>query len=321
VPLDPQIQNAIEQARAMGARRPEETPIGAAREGYRERYRGRGIEFAGDVRATELALPTEQGTIPAWLYRPGGVAADQALPLLVYFHGGGFVLGDAESYAAQSAYLAERAQCAVLFPEFRLAPEFPFPAAVNDAIAAVRWVLANAASLSADPSRIALMGDSAGGNLAINASLALRGAANPIDFQCLLYPTVDYRHLLPNGPRYPSEIEFGERHWLDRSTREWFFRQYFAQPEDACDPRASPLLVDDLSRLPPTIVITAECDPLRDMGRAFFERLLAAGNTADYRCIEGMVHNFLGHCRISQAAERALGDVVNLVRARLHRGD
>ncbi|MBL8267144.1 alpha/beta hydrolase fold domain-containing protein, partial [Steroidobacter sp.] len=118
MPIDPQIQTAIAQARALGAPRPEQTPIETARRAYRERYRGRGVEFAGDVLATELSIPTSDGVIPAWLYAPPGTALSEALPLLIYFHGGGFVLGDAESYAAQSALLAQRLRCRVLFPEF-----------------------------------------------------------------------------------------------------------------------------------------------------------------------------------------------------------
>lgn len=321
MPVDPQIQAAIDQARASGARRPEQSSIAEARNAYRERYRGRGIQHSGTAAAIQLAIPTPDGVMPAWLYRPRSAASTAILPSLVYFHGGGFVLGDAQSYAAQSAFLAERTGCQVLFPEFRLAPEFPFPAAVNDAIAAVRWLLDSTTSLLADPCRIALMGDSAGGNLAINAGLAMRDTTPSLQMLCLMYPTVDYRHLLPNGPSYASEAAFGEGYWLDRSTREWFLRQYFANAADVEDPRASPILVDDLSGLPPTLVMTAECDPLRDMGRAFFERLLAAGNAAEYRCVAGTVHNFLGHCRISKVAERALGDIADLLSARLHRGD
>lgn len=318
MPLDPQIQAMIEAPASASARRLHElTPV-EARVVYRERYRSRSLPPAPNVRITSLDIPGPDGVIKARLYRPAAVPERHCLPLVVYFHGGGFVLGDADAYEPQSTVLADRSQCMILFPEFRLAPEFPFPAAVDDAVATIRWVAANVALLQADPSRLGVAGDSAGGNLAANVCIAARDGGGPaLRLQCLLYPGLDFSDRAATGI-YPSVDLFSEGYWLDRSTRAWFRAQYLPRAIDLADPRASPLLARDLSRLPPAVVITAEYDPLRDVGKAFFDRLAAAGTSAEYRCVAGMVHNFLGHSAMSAAAKRALEDVGDLLRERLH---
>lgn len=318
MPLDQQIRSVIEAARAANAPRTDQLPLSEARALFRERYRARSVPVDGSVAIRGITIPTAEGDITARLYRPAG-GHDEVLPLIVYFHGGGFVLGDADAYEPQSTVLAGRSGCLVLFVEYRLAPEFRFPAAINDAIATVQWATANARELGADIARLAVMGDSAGANLAINVCLAARGNfPASIALQCLLYPAVDYRYLV-GPPSYPSLEEFASGFLLDRATRQWFFDQYFSDPSQAMDPRASVVTAENLAGLPPTVVFTAECDPLRDPGRVFFDRLLAQGTNAEYRCVEGMIHNFLGYSAISDVARCTLYEIGGLLRARLHR--
>lgn len=315
--LDEQIQRVIEVARAANAPRTDQLPLAMARSLYRERYVSRTLPVEAGVIIERLSLPGAEGAIEARLYRPPG-AAHGALPLIVYFHGGGFVLGDADAYEPQSTVLAKRSNSLVLFVEYRLAPEFPFPAAINDAIAAVTWASRHAAQLGADPKRLAVMGDSAGGNLAANACIAARDTATAsIELQCLLYPAVDYRYLV-GGASSGSLQQFANGFLLDEATRQWFFKQYFSDPQQVLDSRAS-LVTADLAGLPRALVFTAECDPLRDLGKAFFDALASHGSPAEYRCLPGMIHNFMGYTAVSDGAHRAFCEVTDLLQARLHR--
>lgn len=309
--LDPDIRAMIDAALAQPARPQAEITTAQFREGYRDRYVARSVP----PDPTIVATPVSIGAIAATAYRPAGAAG--ALPLVVYFHGGGFVLGDARAYDTQSRFLAARGRCVLLFVDYRLAPEHPFPAALDDAWAAVTWAAENAAGLGADAGRLAVAGDSAGGNLAANVCLMARDRGGPaIALQLLAYPWLDARPYA-GGPAYPSGLAFAERHFLDQAVMEWFTGHYLADPALADDPRVSPVLAPDLRGLPPAVVVTASHDPLRDMGAAFAARLIADHVDVDYRCVPGMVHNFLGHAGISPAAARALAGLGDLLRARL----
>lgn len=319
--LDPEIQAMAQEVRALKLPPIDQVPVAQVRAGYSTRYRERSLPPPGDVAVQRLSVPVPGGHIEARLYRPSS-AEGERLPLVVYFHGGGFVLGDADGYELQSMALAVGARCAVLFPEFRLAPEHTFPTAVDDAIAAVEWAAANHDLLKTDRSRLVVMGDSAGGNLAINVCMQARATGRiPIALQVLLYPVTDFRPFGAPAHRsavsYPSVDAFSDGFLLDRPVMEWFARHYLARPEDALDGRASPLLVPDLGRLPPTVMITAECDPLRDMGAAFAKRLEEAGTPVTYHCASSLAHNFMGHVARSAAARRAFARVVDILRARL----
>lgn len=315
--LDPEILALIEAARAIPGRALNEMSLGEARFYFTARYRTRSVPAVRDVRSDPVFIPSSDGvTIGARLYRPR-MPGSAPLPIAIYLHGGGFVVGSAEGYEAQSTVFADRGRCLVLFPEFRLAPEHPFPAAIEDAIATANWVVANAAPLGVDPGRIAVIGDSAGGNLAANICLAARDRGGPaIALQCLIYPVTDFRPYV-GGRSYPSVESFSTGHWLDHTLMEWFAQLYLRGTADAEDPRASPILAKNLGNLPPTLVITAECDPLRDMGEAFAEGLTAAGTPTVYRCVSGMVHNFLGLSDKSLVARRVLEDIADLLRERL----
>lgn len=325
MPLDPDIQAMADEVRALKLPPIDEVTVAQARAGYSLRYRERSLPPPADVTTEYLKIPVSGAEIEARLYRPSA-AGDERLPLVVYFHGGGFVLGDAEAYELQSMGLAARAHCAVLFVDFRLAPEHSFPTAVDDAIASVRWAATNHERFKTDPARLAIMGDSAGGNLTINACLHARDHGGVrIALQVLLYPLTDFRPFAVaeyrSAASYPSVDSYSEGYLLDRQVMEWFARHYLAQREDAVDWRASPLLAGDLAGLPPAVVITAECDPLRDMGAAFAQRLETSGVPVAYHCMAGLAHNFMGHVARSAAAERAFTQVADILRARLAGSD
>ncbi|MEN2989748.1 alpha/beta hydrolase [Tistrella sp. BH-R2-4] len=303
-------------------------PVAEARAAYRERYLMRGIR-APDAAVTmdELVIGLPGRDIAARLYRPAvttttTAAVDAPLPLLIYFHGGGFVVGDAAAYDAQSRYLAVATGALVLTPDYRLAPEHPFPAAVDDACDIFDHVAATAAALGADPARIAVGGDSAGGCLALVVSLTTRDAARsrpaaPRPSLCLsLYPVTDFSSYR-GGTGYPSMAAFGKGFFLDADTMDWFIEHYLPQADDAGDPRASPILWPDLTDLPPTILVTAGHDPLRDMGNAFALRMMAAGCVVDHVRLPSMIHNFPGYAGLSTGAARAFADVAARLAARI----
>lgn len=306
----------MDAALAAGGKPVAELPLATAREAYSQRYRERSLPAPEGVVSEDIAIPTTDGPLAARLYKPDGARGE--LPLLVYFHGGGFVLGDAAGYEGQSRRLAKDIGCAVLFPEYRLAPEHPFPAAFFDAIDTLNWARAHASEIGIDPLRIAVAGDSAGGNLAANMAIASRDGRVPtLVLQVLLYPVTDYRGHFGLGPKFPSREEFAKGFWLDRTAQEWFAHSYLPRQEDANDSRTSVLLQNDLSGLPRALVITAAYDPLRDEGEAYANQMKEAGVPVTYWCIEGMIHNFLGHTAKSAAARAAFDKIAAEIRKRL----
>lgn len=306
----------MDAALAAGGKPVAELPLATARETYSQRYRERSLPAPEGVASENITIPTADDPLVAKLYKPDG--AKRGLPLVVYFHGGGFVLGDAAGYEGQSMRLAKDIGCAILFPEYRLAPEHPFPAALSDAADTLNWAHAHAEEIGIDPSRIAVAGDSAGGNLAANMAIASRNGGVPkIALQVLLYPVTDYRGHFGMGPKFPSREEFAKGFWLDRTAQEWFARSYLQRAEDANDSRTSVLLQSNLSGLPPALVITAAYDPLRDEGEAYARKMMADGVPVTHWCIEGMIHNFLGHTAKSAAARAAFDRIAVEMRKRL----
>ena len=232
--------------------------------------------------------PGPGGPIPVRAYRPAGAAAGETLPALVYFHGGGWVIGDLDTHDVVCRQLANGARCAVFSVDYRMGPESPFPAAVEDCLSATRWVADEAAELRIDPKRIAVGGDSAGGNLATVVALSARDQGGPpLAFQLLVYPATDQRY------SFPSIDRNGEGYLLTKQAMEYFRGYYLPNKKDWSDWRASPLLAKSLAGLPPALVITAGFDPLRDEGQAYAERLAAEGVKTDYREYPDMVHGFL----------------------------
>jgi acetyl esterase len=218
----------------------------------------------------------------------------------VFFHGGGWTVGDVDSYDPLCRALANKAQCSVLSVDYRLAPEHPFPAAVDDAYMATRWASEHAGDIGVDRSRIAVGGDSAGGNLAAVTAILARDRGGPsLVFQLLVYPATD------QGSERPSWQQFGRGYLLELESIRYFQKKYLRHGRDYRDWRASPLLRKDLTGLPPALVITAGFDPLLDDCVAYVEHLRAARVEVEYHCFEGMVHGFLTLGRMFTAADEA----------------
>ena len=301
MPLDPQAKAVLE--RVARANLPPYPQLGAegARKLYRE-TRGALAAPAQEV-ASVVALRAAGpgGEIPVRLYRPLGSTAAEALPVLVYFHGGGWTIGDLDTHDVVCRELANLARCAVASVDYRLGPEHKFPAAVEDAMAATRWVASEAGRLALDPQRIAVGGDSAGGNLATVVALIARDEGGPaLAMQALFYPATDM------AADAPSHLRFAEGHLLTREAILWFRSNYLRDVADESDWRASPLKAADLSRLPPAYIVTAGFDPLVDEGRAYADRLRAAGVEVTYECFEGMIHGFVTMGGVVAAAHHAL---------------
>jgi acetyl esterase len=249
----------------------------------------------------DLEIPGPRGPIPARLYRS---AKSGTLPVLVFFHGGGWVVGNIESHDGMCRHLANRTEGAVVSVDYRMGPEHRFPAAVDDCVAATAWTADNAAALGIDPARLAVGGDSAGGNLAAVVSLVVRDKGAPrIAYQVLIYPATDA------AMRHESIARYAEGYVLTRATMRWFYEQYLASPEEAEDWRVSPLLAPDLSRLPPAFVLTAGYDPLCDEGDAYVQRLAAAGVPVTHRRFPGQVHGFAMNGKVIRAAAPALDEI------------
>jgi acetyl esterase len=235
----------------------------------------------------DLVAPGPHGPIPLRLYRPAAAPA-AGTAALVFFHGGGWVLGNLESHDGMCRHLAERSGCVVVAVDYRLAPEHKFPAPLDDAGAATAWVAAQAGALGLDPARIAVGGDSAGGNLAAALCLAARDAGGPaIAWQMLLYPATDF------AMDTPSHRRFEEGHLLTRESMLWFRDHYLTSPEEAAAWRASPLRAASVAGLPPALVLTASHDPLRDEGEAYGRRLAEAGVPVTLWRVPGQIHGFL----------------------------
>ena len=241
----------------------------------------------------DLVAPGPHGDIPLRLIRPAGAAADVRLPVLVYCHGGGWTIGDVDTHDTLCRELANGAGCAVVSVDYRLGPEHRFPAAVDDVLAATRWVAAQADALALDATRLAIGGDSAGGNLAAVTAIAARDAGDlPVVFQLLIYPAVDMRATLP------SHTTCAQGYMLTADSIAYYRGHYIPDAGQWADWRASPLLREDLQDLPPALVLTAGFDPLRDEGRAYADRLSAAGNRAQYVCFERQIHGFITMGRV-----------------------
>jgi acetyl esterase len=272
-----------------------------ARAMYRERRQFTQPAPPEVAAAQDLQASGPNGSIPLRLYRPLGSTDTALLPVLVYYHGGGYVIGDLETHDTLCRELANLSGCAVVAVDYRLAPEHRFPAAVDDCIAATRWVRDHATELRVDESRLAVGGDSAGGNLAAVVSIDARDRGDlPIVFQLLIYPGTDMRRTAP------SHAENGQGYLLTIETMDYFAGHYIADPAQYDDWRVSPLLRPDLSKLPPALVLTAGFDPLRDEGAAYAERLTADGNRASYVLFARQIHGFVTMGKVIDEARTAV---------------
>ena len=235
--------------------------------------------------------------------------------MLLYFHGGGWVIGNIESSDALCRILTNAAGCIVVSVDYRLAPEHPFPAAVDDAYHAAMWAAANAASFGGDPLRLAVGGDSAGGNLAAVVAQIARDRGKPaIRFQLLIYPVTDA------ACDTPSYSENADGYFLTRDAMQWFWNHYARSDADRNHPYASPLRASNLAGLPAALVITAEFDPLRDEGERYAERMRAAGTPVQLTRYDGMIHGFFAMGAMIDQGRTAIQQSAEAMRAKLVSG-
>jgi len=257
-------------------------------------------------RVADRSIPGPDGEIPIRLYYPAG---DAPYATIVYFHGGGWVIGDLDTHHGFCHALAKTSDCLVVAVDYRLAPEHCYPAAVEDAYAATNWVAQNSDTIQADSNRLAVVGDSAGGHLAAVVALMARDRKGPrIDLQVLIYPITDYNF------DTPSYIENKEGYLLTRDLMEWFWNHFIENEGEAHDPYVSPLRAKNLGDLPPALIVTAEYDPLRDEGESYGKRLQQAGVKVTISRYPGMIHAFIRMTARLDKAKEALDEVAGTLR-------
>jgi acetyl esterase len=303
--LDPQARQVIDATLALGLPPMEQMTPRQARESMRARIAALGpVEEV--ARVEEHRVGVENGAITVRCYTPRGAGLR---PALVFFHGGGWVIGDLDTHDGICRSLANAAGCVVASVDYRLAPEHRYPTAVDDAFAATRWVAAEGPRLGIDARRLAVGGDSAGGNLAAAVTLMGRERGGPpLAFQLLVYPVT--HHAFDT----PSYQECAEGYLLTRNAMRWFWGHYLRHPDDGRAPHASPLLAPDLAGLPPALVITAGYDPLRDEGEAYAARLGEAGVPVTLTRYPGMIHGFFRMINLVDQARAARDEAATALR-------
>ena len=300
--LHPALQHLIETKLAHAGVPQWMMPIAEVRQGFRALWTPAlaGVPLPVD-RVEDISIPAGAATIRARVYAP---ETAKAYPVLVYLHGGGYVKGGLDESDTFCRNLSHLSRHMVISVDYRLAPESPFPAALDDAIAATAWACTQAASLGATPGPIVICGESAGGNLA--AVTCLHARSDPriaIRHQVLLQPVVDFALTFPSIAMKPVEC------LVPRDDLAWYYKTYAGENHDMKDPRVSPLYATDLSGLPPALIIAAEYDTLRDEAKAYAERLQAANVPTVYSCYPGMIHGFLQMGGIVAGARAALDEI------------
>jgi len=314
MPVDPQIQMLLNLRAALPPFHTLTVPQA------REQFAARAIP---GLRIPEVAHVTNRdmqgpgGSLALRIYTPLGRGKQSVggHPLMVFFHGSGFVVCSLDTHDGMCRNLCAGTGCVVVSVDYRLAPEHKFPAGADDCLAATRWAVANAAGLGADPGRVFVAGDSAGANLAAVTALRIRDQGGPALLgQLLIYPVTDYYQ-----PGTPSMAENAEGYGLTRDGMAWFWGHYLADASDAGDPYASPLRAGDLSDLPPALVVTAEYDPLRDEGEYYANRLRQAGVPTQMKRWDGMNHGFFALPGVVDKASAAVDEACTWVRTLLRR--
>jgi acetyl esterase len=302
--LEPGIQRILDDMNAVEGPPAHEVPIEQARAGHEQETAE--LSGPGDLVAEvqELRVPAAGGVVPVRAYRPEG---EGALPVVAYFHGGGWAVGSIDSFDAVCRALANAAGAVVASVGYRLAPEDPFPAALEDCAAVTRWLGIEAHEVGADPTRLAVAGDSAGGNLALGVARRMRDQLRGI---ALIYPVCDA------GLNTPSYRDFKERYGLTAAGMQRYWNLYL-DGVDGLQPDASPLRADDLAGLPPTYVLTAEFDVLRDEGEAMVQQLRDAGVDVTHRRFEGAIHGFWRWLAATELSREAIGEVGEALRHQL----
>ena len=305
--LDAQFKTMLDAVKAAAQPTLDQLPLDVGRAIYRQMRLDGEVPFSGQVR--DLMVDGAAGPIGARLYSPKDAPA--VGPGLIFYHGGGFVIGDLETHDGICRRLCEASGVRIIAIDYRLAPEAKFPAGHDDAVAAADWVFAHAYELGFDPARIAVGGDSAGGNLAAATAIALRDAGkNRIAFQLLLYPVVQFTG------ETESMKKLADGYFLTKKGMDWFADCLFGGGDKA-DPRASVLLHPQLAGLPPALVVTAGFDPLKDEGRAYAEKLKAAGVAAEHREYANFIHGFYNMAGISAAVPPVIDETARALKAGL----
>jgi acetyl esterase len=306
--LDPDVERLLELIKASGRPALDSLPPPEARLAYKA---GRAVlqpDPAEVASVRDLTVPGPGGPIPVRLYRGIGTEAGRKLPCLVYYHGGGWVIGDIDSHDVICRRLANGAQCAVLSVDYRLAPEHKFPAAFDDAVAAMRFAVDQAGQIGVDPNRVAVGGDSAGGNLAAAAALAGRDAGLALTQQVLIYPATDMTMSLDSYKRVTDGFPLVAR------TMGWFVDHYLRNEADKYDWRASPLHAASLRGTAPAIVVVAAHDPLADDGLAYARRLEQDGVRVVSSYFSGQLHGFVSMGKLLRASDTALETISAVLR-------
>ena len=308
--LDPQASAVLEQAARSAAPALDSLSIADARRLYRETRLALAPPPVAMEETRDFLVPDAVGGIKARYYRPPGEKPGEPLPAAVYFHGGGWTCGDLDTHDSVCRGIAAHGRCVVVAIDYRMGPEHKFPAAVDDAIAAVRWVSANAESLHVDATRLVVAGESAGGNLAAVVAIAARDSGPALAMQVLIYPVVD------QASDTDSLKRFARGYSLTLELLRWYQANYLRDARDRDDWRASPLRARDHSRLPPAYVVTAGFDPLLDEGKAYADRLAQSGVPVIYECFEGQIHGFVPMGGAIAAARHAHYRIGQMLRTR-----
>lgn len=304
--LDEQIQLILHLFDKLGKKHTHELTVAEARRELDQNAQVLAPAPRSMASIDEETIAGPGGALRLRVYHPRGLKDDA--PAVVMFHGGGWVIGSLDSHDGPCREIADDAACVVVSVDYRLAPEHAYPAAADDATAAFRWVVANAAALGIDPARIAVAGDSAGGNLATVVCLDTRDDAVRPCFQLLIYPATDLTR------SFPSHRTLGKGYFLESETMDWFIDRYTPDPSVHREPRASPFHAKSLAGLPPAFVQTAGFDPLRDEGQAYADKLAEAGVSVQHRCYGGLIHGYLNMSGTVVAARAPIRDAVIALR-------
>ncbi len=312
MPLDIELQPIVDMINSLDAPPPQEQSV----DEVRSAYAAMSVMFGtgdGSITTADAVVPGPAGDLPVRWYRPADATTSDAA-VVVYLHGGGWVIGSVDTHDPVCRELAARTGTAVVAVDYRLAPESPYPAAVDDCVAAVEWISDHAGELGIDASRIVVAGDSAGGQLATTVARRWSSDRPPLALQVLIYPVTDLSALPPqSGASGTSLVENGTGYVLTLETMEYFADNYTPSIASRAEPDASPLLAEDLVGLPPALVLTAEFDPLRDEGEAYADRLADAGVPVVANRYDGATHMFVQMLGLG-IAERALDEVAAAVR-------